>query len=102
MEEVEKRKTQKSYDEQVIEKYGEIGIQDDFSKTYNTNKSSPIFEFSREGLYKDIPPEDLLPKENSKKKGKKEAKPKAWEPKSDFDLPFVAAKKLDNKHLFVD
>lgn len=103
LKEVEVRKVQKSYDQQVKELCGDFDIQDNFSKTYATRKTSPLFDVSRDKLYKEFSFEDFLPKEkhpnSTSKKNKKEAQ---WKPKSDFDLPFVPKERLGDEYIIRD
>jgi CRISPR/Cas system CSM-associated protein Csm4 (group 5 of RAMP superfamily) len=103
LQEIESRKSQKSYDEQVTELHGDFNIQDQFDATYETRKTSPIFEYCREQLYAEFPVEDFLPKEKypKKKKGKK-AKKAQWSPKSEFDTAFVPSRKLGDEHIITD
>lgn len=101
--EIEIRKQQKSYDEQVAELCGDFNIQDTFGRKYQTRKTSPIFEVNREKLYSQFPFEDFLPKDktqaSSAKKSKKESK---WQPTSDFDKAFVPSQSLGDEHIIRD
>ena len=77
--EIEIRKKQKSYDEQVAEICGDFDVQSTFGKKYQTRKTSPIFEVSREKLYTDFPFEDFLPKDKHQTStGKKSKKENKW------------------------
>lgn len=102
--EIETRKKQKSYDEQVADLCGDFSIQDNFGKKYSTRKTSPIFEVNREKLYAQFPFEDFLPKDKhqttgSTKKSKKESK---WQPSSEFDRAFSPSQRLGDEHIIRD
>jgi len=102
LQEIETRKKQKSYDEQVAELCGDFNIQDKFDKKYNTRKTSPIFEVSRENLYSQFPFEDFLPKDKHQTSTKKSKKDNKWTPTSDFDRVFVPSQQLGDEHIIRD
>ena len=104
LEEIESRKNQKSYDEQVTELHGDFCIQDTYGEEYSVRTTSPLFEYSREQLYSEFPIEDFLPKDKfaSKKKSKKKQKAATWSPKTEFDVPFVPAERLGDEYIIKD
>lgn len=102
LKEIEIRKGQKSYDEQVTELHGDFDILDAYDKIHEVRTTSPLFEYCREQLYSQFPVEDFQPKVKTRGKQAKKAKKAVWKPKSDFDLPFVAAEKLGEEYVITD
>jgi hypothetical protein len=102
LQEIESRKSQKSYDEQVNELHGDFNIQDQFSESYEVRNTSPIFDYCREQLYSQYDIEDFQPKVQTKGKKAKKAKKVEWKAKSAFDLPFVPAEQLGEEFVITD
>lgn len=81
LKEVEEKKGGKSYDEQVMEKYGDYDVVTDYDKDYDVKTDSPIFHFNREILNADY---------------------KKWKPKTDLDHAFKPSTILPEEYRIVD
>jgi hypothetical protein len=81
LQEVETKKSQTSYDEQVVQQFGEYDLMDDFDKDYSVKTTSPLFEYNRAKLH-----------EGDKK----------WKPKSSFDFTFQPLEALSDEYLITE
>lgn len=79
--EIETKKNEKSYDQQVMEKYGDFDVMVDYEKNYKVRKTSPIFKFNREIL---------------------NSGDKKWKPSNNLDYAFKASRVLDDEYLIQD
>lgn len=79
--EIEQKKNEKSYDQQVMEKYGDYDVMTNYDKDYELRNVSPIFKFDREQLH---------------------AGEKKWKQRSDLDYAFRPCRVLGDEYLIKD
>lgn len=79
--EVEQKRNGKSYDEQVMQEYGDYDVCTDYEKRYDVKQDSPVFNFNREML---------------------NAGTKKWKPRSELDYAFKPSSVLPEEYRIVD